>query len=135
MEHVVETGNAIHDKINVANVIINDGIEAKLVIDRAANGRLSELRKRLPAVFIRRAEHRSVKLKLRPLLERAVLIFHFLVIGTAELVLLAEELVSAKDGEHTEDENDEEEDAHEAWYRLQHRVDLLLNLWQLVNRA
>ena len=133
MEHIVETWNTIPDAINTANIVINDGIETKLIIDCAANSGLGVVREFLPTEFICRTERGPVKLW--PLFERAVLISHDLVIGTAELVLLTEELVRAEDGEHAEDEDDKEEDAHQAWNRLQHRVDLLLNLGQLVNRA
>ena len=52
-----------------------------------------------------------------PLDEVAIGVEIGLLCSTAELILLSEELVCAKDSEDAEDEDDKEEDAEEAWNR------------------
>ena len=93
------------------------------------------VRKQFSTIIICGAEKWTIIIHFLPSDKVAVLIEGGFLSGSAELVLLAKELVDAENSEHSEDENDEEEHAHQAWNRAEQGLDLLSHRWHFVDGA
>lgn len=122
MSHIVKTDDAILDQFNVADVVVFDGILAKLIEDGATYGVFSFIRIRFQTVRISAAQHGATRVvnEFGPLDKVTIFIECRIWAITAELVCLTEELIGSKDGEDAENENNEEEHAEQAWDRREH---------------
>jgi hypothetical protein len=129
LSHIVKTDDAILDHLNVADVVVFDGIQAKLIKDCAAYGVFSFIRICFQTGRIRTAQHGTTVIvnEFGPLNKVAIFIECRIWAISAELVCLTQELIGSKNGEDAENENDEEEYAEQPWDRREHRVDLLLH--------
>ena len=101
-----------------------DWVKVELFVGSATDSCVFIIREGCSALSIISTQHDCIVIfaELWPANKVAIsVIFNELIVGssTAELILLSQELISAKDGEDCENENDKEEYAHQAWNRGQ----------------
>ena len=115
-------------------------IQSKLFPSGAANGRLCEVGVRLLTLAVVSAQHDIIVIfaELGPADKVAISIVIDKLISSAasaELILLPQELVCAKDCKDGKDEDNEEEDAHQSWDRGKQRLNLQAHRGHLVDRT
>ena len=110
LSNIVKTWDSEHYEIDVTDLIVVDGVKTSLVVDIAAYMKFC-IREGLCTVFIFHTKNGgAIIIKLLPKVRITIGVYIKFFSCSAELVLLTEELVSAKDGKDCEDEYQKEED-------------------------